>query len=143
MVRVIIGGMKNCWEKSAEKMRFVIVWLRVENGKDFGGDHEFSPKPTKTQSLQIRYKMVQELDKIAHVKPLFFYLPVLPLFPFWVFFFLFFNWPWMHDWQFFFRLLFCFLLSMIGFFVGWVCLFVFIFLILDMIFVLINLVWLL
>lgn len=105
-------------------MRFVAVWLRVKNGKNFGGNHEFSPKPTKTQSLQIGDKMVQKLDKIAHVKLIFFYLPVLPSFPFWVFFKI------GHERMIgiFFRLHFCFVLSMIGFFVGWVCLFVFNFL---------------
>ena len=37
LVEVIIGGMENGVEKSGEKMRFVIVWLRVENGENFGG----------------------------------------------------------------------------------------------------------
>ena len=34
-------------------MVFVVVWLRVENERDFGRAHKFSLNPTKTQSPQI------------------------------------------------------------------------------------------
>jgi len=37
LVEVIIGGMEDGVEKSGEKMRFVIFWLRVENSENFGG----------------------------------------------------------------------------------------------------------
>ena len=45
MVGVIIGRMENEVEKSGEKMVFVVIWLRVENGRDLGGAHEISLLP--------------------------------------------------------------------------------------------------
>ena len=34
---MIIGGVENGVEKSGEKIRFVVVWLRVKNRENFGG----------------------------------------------------------------------------------------------------------
>ena len=42
---------------------FVIVWLRVEQGKDFCKAHKFSLLLGKTQSLQIGMKMGEKKDK--------------------------------------------------------------------------------
>ena len=101
---VIIGRMENEKEKSGEKMMFLVVWLRVENMRDFGGVHKFSLLSLHTQSLQIGLKMgvksgQKYLDKIAHIFFLlfFFYLNLavnvacLP-FVFFPFFFFFFFW---------------------------------------------------
>ena len=54
---VILGRMKNEGEKSGEKIMFLVVWLRVKKRRDFGGTHQFSLLPSKTQSLQIGEKM--------------------------------------------------------------------------------------
>ena len=72
LVGVILGRMENEGEKSGEKMMFLVVWLRVEKRRDFGGTHQFSLLPSKTQSLQIGEKMrvkvgQKYLDKIAHI----------------------------------------------------------------------------
>ena len=45
MVAVILGRMENEGEKSGEKMIFLVVWLRVEKMRDFGGVHKFSFLP--------------------------------------------------------------------------------------------------
>ena len=37
--------MENEGEKSGEKMMFLVVWLRVEKRRDFGGTHQFSLLP--------------------------------------------------------------------------------------------------
>ena len=37
--------MENEGKKSGEKMVFVVIWLRVEKGRDFGGAHKFSLLP--------------------------------------------------------------------------------------------------
>ena len=37
--------MDNEGEKSGEKMMFLVVWLRVEKRRDFGGTHQFSLLP--------------------------------------------------------------------------------------------------
>jgi len=37
LVGVFIGWMENDGEKSEEKMVFVVIWLKVEKGRDFGG----------------------------------------------------------------------------------------------------------
>ena len=42
LVGVIIEHIEHKWEKSREKMVFVVVWLRVEKGKDFYEAHKFS-----------------------------------------------------------------------------------------------------
>ena len=44
-VGVILGRMENKGEKSGEKMMFLVVWLRVEKRRDFGGVHKFSLLP--------------------------------------------------------------------------------------------------
>ena len=72
MVGVIIGRMENEVEKSGEKMVFVVIWLRVENGRDFGGPMRFLSYPAKTQSSQIGEKIGEKgvqkyLDKIAYI----------------------------------------------------------------------------
>ena len=38
---MILGRMENEEEKSGEKMMFLVVWLRVEKRRDFGGAHKF------------------------------------------------------------------------------------------------------
>ena len=40
----MIGRMEN-GEKSGKKMVFVVIWLRVEKGRDFGGARNFSLLP--------------------------------------------------------------------------------------------------
>ena len=42
---VILGRIENEGEKSGEKMMFLVVWLRVEKRRDFGGTHQFSLLP--------------------------------------------------------------------------------------------------
>ena len=42
MFGVILGRMENEGEKSEEKIMFLVVWLRVEKRRDFGGTHQFS-----------------------------------------------------------------------------------------------------
>ena len=42
---VILERMENEREKSGEKMMFLVVWLRVEKRRDFGGTHQFSLLP--------------------------------------------------------------------------------------------------
>ena len=42
---------------------FVIVWLRVEQGKDFCKAHKFSLLLGKTQSLQIEMKIGEKRGK--------------------------------------------------------------------------------
>ena len=81
MFGVILERMENEGEKSEEKMMFLVVWLRVEKRRDFGGTHQFFLLPSKIQSLQIgekmRVKVEQKyLDKIAHI----FFLLLLFLF---------------------------------------------------------------
>ena len=81
LVGVILRRMENEGDKTGEKMMFLVVWLRVENMRDFGGVHKFSLLSLHTQSLQIGLKMgvksgQKYLDKIAHIFFLlfFFYL---------------------------------------------------------------------
>ena len=45
---VILKKMKNEGEKSGEKIMFLIVWLRVEKGRDFGGSTSFLSPPLQT-----------------------------------------------------------------------------------------------
>ena len=42
---VILGRMENEEEKNREKMMFLVVWLRMEKRRDFGGIHQFSLLP--------------------------------------------------------------------------------------------------
>ena len=50
MVGVILRRMENEGDKTEEKMMFLVVWLRVENMRDFGEVHKFSPLPPHTTS---------------------------------------------------------------------------------------------
>ena len=45
LVGVILRRMENEGEKSGEKMMFLVVWLRVEKRRDFGGAYKFSLLP--------------------------------------------------------------------------------------------------
>ena len=56
-------------EKKVErKMRFVIVWLTLENDKDLVRPRSFLIGPTKTQYTQIGEKIIEKyLDKNAYV----------------------------------------------------------------------------
>ena len=48
---VILKEMKNEGEKSGEKIMFLIVLLRMEKGRDFGGVHKFSLSPSSNYKL--------------------------------------------------------------------------------------------
>ena len=69
--------MENEVEKNGEKMVFVVIWLRVENGRDFGGAHKISLLPCQNTIFQIGEKIGEKgvqkyLDKIAYISFLIF-----------------------------------------------------------------------
>ena len=55
-------------EKKERKMVGRSVWLGGGGGGNFGGAHEFSPGPTKTQSPQIGEKMREKIVQIFLTK---------------------------------------------------------------------------
>ena len=65
LVWVILERMENEGEKSGEKMMFLVVWLRVEKRRDYGGVHKFSLLPLQnTISPKLRENRSEKLTKI-------------------------------------------------------------------------------
>ena len=61
LVGVILGRMEN----EGEKMMFLVIWLRVEKRRDFGGIHKFSLIPLQnTISPNWRENRSEKLTKI-------------------------------------------------------------------------------
>ena len=108
---VILERMENEGEKSEEKMMFLVVWLRVEKRRDFGGIHQFFLLPLQnTVSPNWRENESESWTKIFGQNcPHFLF--IITIFIFWatstwrnkcglptIFFFLFFFWVSQFHW---------------------------------------------